>query len=260
MATVEEKIRIASGFLRSAPPDVRGIVGDDEMVESGILSALAEYNTEELATVIISKHGQIEEGRFLHPKTNKVFKLDHFHQTASDVVDHTVDAEIEELRKVIEKDAEEYVADHFTEGVVSVYGAKGVVTIAIVHNQYSPANFWNGRWRSIWTLDAATSDVKGLLRCKVHYYEDGNVQLDTTKEVNEKLSKGPSEPHKVISKALFDIIKSAEKKYQSALNDSYAEMAEGTFSGLRRALPLTRNKMDWDKILTYRIGAELASK
>ena len=34
--------------------DVRGIVGDDEVVESGILSALAEYNTEELAVVEVA--------------------------------------------------------------------------------------------------------------------------------------------------------------------------------------------------------------
>lgn len=51
----------------------------------------------------------------------------------------------------------------------------------------------NGRWRSVWTLDTSTNEVKGTLRCKVHYYEDGNVQLDTTKEIEGKLSKGPSE-------------------------------------------------------------------
>ncbi|KAI8357041.1 F-actin-capping protein subunit alpha [Mortierella sp. GBAus27b] len=277
MATTEEKIKIASGFLRAAPPgeindvfnDVRGILGEDEAVEAGILDALAEYHTEELATVdipgiegkaIVSKHGQIENDRFLHPKSNKAFKLDHFRQIASDPADHTVDPEIEDLRKVIENDVELYVADRYTEGVVSVYGTNGVITIAIVHSQYSPTNFWNGRWRSVWTLDTSTSAVKGTIHVKVHYYEDGNVQLETTKEVDERLSKTSSDPHKDISKALVDIISSSEQKYQVALNESYSEMAEGTFSGLRRALPYTRMKIDWDKILTYRVGAELSSR
>lgn len=31
--------------------DVRVLVGDDELLEGGILAALEEYNTEELATV-----------------------------------------------------------------------------------------------------------------------------------------------------------------------------------------------------------------
>ncbi|KAI7879029.1 hypothetical protein K492DRAFT_179049 [Lichtheimia hyalospora FSU 10163] len=51
-----------------------------------------------------------------------------------------------------------------------------------------------------------------------------------------------------------------DKKYHQALNDSYGELAENTFKGLRRALPLTRNKLDWNKILNYKIGNELAQK
>ncbi|KAF9573308.1 F-actin-capping protein [Mortierella alpina] len=289
MATREEKIKIASGFLKAAPPgeindvfnDVRALVGDDDLLDGGILGALEEYNTEELATVdvpgiegkagllkrmafascvIVSKHGQIDGDRFLDPKSNQTFKLDHFRQIASDPEPHTVDEEIEDLRKVIEKDVEAYVADRYTEGVLAVYGSKGLVRIAIVHNKYSPSNFWNGRWRSVWTLDTATSEVKGALKCKVHYYEDGNVQLETSKDIEDKLSKSSSDPHTSISKALMDLIAAAELKYQTALNESYHELAENTFNGLRRALPYTRTKLDWNKILTYRIGAELAAK
>ncbi|CAO3573336.1 unnamed protein product [Mortierella alpina] len=274
MATREEKIKIASGFLKAAPPGeinnvFNALVGDDDLLDGGILGALEEYNTEELAIVdvpgiegkvIVSKHGQIDGDRFLDPKSNQTFKLDHFRQIASDPEPHTVEEEVEDLRKVIEKDAEAYVADRYAEGVLAVYGSKGLVTIAIVHNKYSPSNFWNGRWRSVWTLDTATSEVKGALKCKVHYYEDGNVQLETSKDVEDKLSKNSSDPHTAISKALMDLIAAAELKYQTALNESYHDLAESTFNGLRRALPYTRTKLDWNKILTYRIGAELAAK
>ncbi len=37
-------------------------------------------------------------------------------------------------------------------------------------------------------------------------------------------------------------------KYQISLNETYQEMGEKTFKGLRRALPLTRQKLDWDKV------------
>ncbi|KAF9435172.1 F-actin-capping protein [Entomortierella beljakovae] len=254
MATVDEKIKIASGFLKAAPPDVRGLVGDDELLDGGILDALEDYNTEELATVdaIVSKHGQIEGNLFLHPKTNKAFKLDHFRQVASDPVDHTVDETIEDLRKAVEKETDAYVADRYAEGVSAVYGSNGIITIAIVHNK-------NGRWRSVWILDTASSEINGSMKCKVHYYEDGNVQLETSKEAEEKLSKSSSDPHADIAKAFLELIGSSESKYQTALNESYHDLAESTFNGLRRALPYTRTKLDWNKILTYRIGAELAS-
>ncbi|KAF9408922.1 F-actin-capping protein subunit alpha-1 [Podila epigama] len=252
MATNEEKIKIASSFLKAAPPDVRALVADDELLEGGILPALEAYNTEELATievpgitgkVIVSKYGQIDTERFLDPKTGQVFTVDHFRQTASAPEPHERDEEIEELRKTIEADTDAYVADRFADGVSAVYGAGGVITIAIVHNRYSPSNYW-----------------QGTLKCKVHYYEDGNVQLETSKEIEEKLTKTTEDPHKVLSKAFLDVISSAETKYQMALNENYHELAENTFNGLRRALPYTRTKIDWNKILTYRIGAELAAK
>jgi capping protein alpha len=43
-------------------------------------------------------------------------------------------------------------------------------------------------------LDVATCEVKGAMKCKVHYYEDGNVQLETAKEMEDKLNKDASEP------------------------------------------------------------------
>jgi F-actin-capping protein subunit alpha len=45
-----------------------------------------------------------------------------------------------------------------------------------------------------------------------------------------------------------------EGEYQTSLNDTYAEMGEKTFKGLRRALPLTRQKMDWDKVRFCLVG------
>jgi hypothetical protein len=40
----------------------------------------------------------------------------------------------------------------------------------------------NGRWRSEWSYKPATGTLHGLTRAQVHYYEDGNVQLNTDRE------------------------------------------------------------------------------
>src|ERR1700730_14684702 len=53
-------------------------------------------------------------------------------------------------------------------------------------------------------------------------------------------------PNSAASKILA-LIGDEEGTYQTSLNDTYHEMGEKTFKGLRRALPLTRSKIDWDK-------------
>jgi capping protein (actin filament) muscle Z-line, alpha len=50
---------------------------------------------------------------------------------------------------------------------------------------------------------------------------------------------------------ILALVGDEEGKYQISLNDTYQEMGEKTFKGLRRALPMTRQKLDWDKVGIY---------
>lgn len=47
---------------------------------------------------------------------------------------------------------------------------------------------------------------------------------------------------------ILALIEAEENRYQASLNESYQEMGDRTFKSLRRALPITRAKLDWDKV------------
>jgi len=53
-------------------------------------------------------------------------------------------------------------------------------------------------------------------------------------------------------------IAAAERKYQEELNRGFAGLSEGAFKGLRRQLPVTRQKVEWEKVGSYRVGSVLA--
>jgi capping protein alpha len=71
------------------------------------------------------------------------------------------------------------------------------------------------------------------------------------------------------------LISKEESAHQTSLNDAFQDMSEKAFKTLRRALPLTRQKLDWDKVRLnlvldrklaqrgqvtgYKLGAELTA-
>lgn len=48
-------------------------------------------------------------------------------------------------------------------------------------------------------------------------------------------------------------IAKAENKFQEELNRAFVNLAEGSFKGLRRQLPVTRQRVEWEKIGGYRV-------
>lgn len=111
----------------------------------------------------------------------------------------------------------------------------------------------NGRWRSLYILtpSSSSSSIVGSIKVDVHYYEDGNVRLLTTKPVSLSVSSSTAT-------SIVREIAVAEKKYQENLNKGFTSLSEGAFKGLRRQLPVTRQKVEWDKIAGYRHGRGIA--
>ena len=79
----------------------------------------------------------------------------------------------------------------------------------------------------------------------MHYYEDGNVRMSTSKSVDVPNASGADAVVREIAKA--------ENKFQEELNRAFVQLAEGSFKGLRRQLPVTRQRVEWEKIGGYRV-------
>jgi len=279
-----ERIQAASNFLLQSPPgeindvlnDVRNIISDDKSLQDGVLPALQEYNLAQFTTVdvpgtdhqsIVSEAARLPstengEDRFLDPRSHTSFRFDHLSLDASDAQQVETDADSEPFRAALESSSLSYLLGHFHDGVASVFAAPGSnkFFLQIVANKYNPSNYWSGRWRSEYVVDLDENKVDGRILANVHYYEQGNVQLATDHTLSMSLSSAvvTSSPTSSASKILA-LIEDEEGKYQASLNDTYHEMGEKTFKGLRRALPMTRQKLDWDKVLGYKLGAELSA-
>lgn len=167
---------------------------------------------------------------------------------ASNTQQHPLESQHADLVRSLQKSFSSAAAEHFPSYSIGVYPTDSDSTIALilVANKYSPQNFWNGRWRSTYVLDPSSNNFSGTVKADVHYYEDGNVRMSTSKKIELSSGGGSAE-------GIVKAIGQAENKFQEELNRAFVNLAEGSFKSLRRQLPVTRQKVDWDKVGQYRV-------
>ncbi|KAI9889827.1 MAG: F-actin-capping protein subunit alpha [Vezdaea aestivalis] len=254
-----------SKFIQGAPPgEFSEVIADIKALDPHIIRevepAIEHYNHDQFTTtklpgashyVIVSAYNRLDDGRYYDIESKTSYQFDHPSQGALSPQSYVHESSHSDLVSSLLKGLRSYVDEHFPSASIGVYpqsDSKGVA-IVIVANKYSPTNFWNGRWRSSYLLDTSSNALRGSIKVDVHYYEDGNVRLLTSKTI--ELSADASGP------AVVKQIAQAERKYHEELNRGFVELSEGAFKSLRRQLPITRQKIEWDKVSSYRLGQDI---
>jgi capping protein alpha len=274
-----ELIKTATNFLMAAPPgeflevvtDVRALLPRESLLNDTAAETFKRYNEEQMIQVdsadgshkfLICKAAEVAPGQYADHLGGAVVTFDHIKQEVAATrpisIGADTDADMEPLRAALDRAANNYIAEQFAFGTAGVYSGPQGFTVCLSSARFNPANYWNGRWRSVWTLPAGKSGnltAQGRCRVAVHYYEDGNVQLHTDSSKKAQFA-GAGDPEAFAANAIKAIAK-AEQTLQQAVDASYATMGENTFKALRRALPISKQKINWALIRSYRLGSEV---
>ncbi|KAL8881979.1 MAG: hypothetical protein Q9198_000932 [Flavoplaca austrocitrina] len=265
-----------SAFIEGAPPgeladviaDIQKLTANEPKLLASVTPAFQKYNEEQLSTVklpgssqpvLISPYNSLGDGRYYDVEGQKSFAFDHQTQKAADVQSYSHDSEHSGLISSLLKSLSTHSIEHYPSATYTVCPTSSADTIAIllVSNKYSPSNFWNGRYRSTYLFTPSSSTLSGTINVDVHYYEDGNVRLTTTKKIPETKVEASSASSSSAAAEIMRKIAGVEKAYQEELNRGFGKLSEGEFKGLRRQLPVTRQKVEWEKIGGYRLGQDI---
>jgi len=265
-ATPAQKLNIAQYFIASSPvgevdevlTDVKKLVADGSVLtEEALLTILREYNTDQMTSaplpggagnLLVTKYGQVGPDQYLDPSTGKVWTFNHLTRQFGEETDkkQVLAEDIEARRAAVAKALGEYISDLYkaNKATLAVYGAdNGTLTICLSAKNVNLSNFWTGSWRSVYTV-SSSGEVKGTVKCVVHYFEDGNVQLHSNVEHSGKVNTGASAD--ALAADLRKQVEGFETGFQNNLEEMYVNMHHSTFKQMRRFLPVNKVKFQWN--------------
>lgn len=267
--TDDEKLQIAQHFLLSSPPgqfneilaDVRKLLPDG-LLSDPLAAGMARAYNNKTCRVVSSPSGEktvlcpaaeVDPTHYLDANSGGVFTVDHLSLlTKADEGSSSVEQfpQLESQRKALQSALAKYVGSKYAteDAAATVLSTSNNSMTAIVSGErINLRNYWSGKWTSKWQLqfaDDSAVTVTGEIKIHGHYFEDGNVQLTTTKSI-------PAAEIAFDSAASFaektaEFIQISEHNVQVGLENMYANMNEETFRAMRRIMPVTRTKMDWN--------------
>ncbi|XP_063170404.1 F-actin-capping protein subunit alpha-1-like [Candoia aspera] len=268
-----EKAQVVCRLLKKIPPgefneafsDLRMLVEDDNMMCEEAASLCAVHNKDHFTPVrtkncevLLTRHNELEENRFLDPQNQVSFKYDHLRKIPSDFQAHPEEDKKGELwRRALHEALKVYVDNRYPDGLCSVFvkdtAMRKIFVACIESHQYKPSAFWNGLWKSEWTFALApastSTQVTGVIMVQAHYFEDGNIHLTVVKDAEETLL---ATDEAQTAKDFAKLVEKMENEIQSKIMEEYDHMNSTYIKYFRRQLPITHTSLDWEKVVTVK--------
>jgi len=270
----KEMLKIAQHFLLSSPPgQFNEVLGDvRKILPEGFLS---ESMAQGIARVYNNRNGKVlptSNGNILINASTEIDPTHHFSSTlgSSVGVDHLSASSTDDstpipvqlsgesggislYREALQESLNRYVKAQYKSAAQLcspgsacsvVCNESNVILININGELTNISNFKSGRFSSSWTVNPASSSISGEIKVHAHIFEDGNVQLQQSKAYPLITLRGSSESELASSVVAF--IQSSETALQEGLEEMYRTMNEETLKSIRRIMPFTRTKMEWN--------------
>ena len=279
----EEKLQIAQHFLLSSPPgqfheilsDLKKLLPEGLLTDELTMGIAHSYNTKTCKVVtapsgsktLICAAGEIDTTHYMDPVTGAPFGVDHLTLVTANVGDDypcppKPATNLEQRRVQLQDALKGYLIEAYPseESAGTVFIKDGKLVITLTGEKTNLRNFWSGRITSSWTiatdgLDLAslslsdsqkiTISISGDIKVHAHYFEDGNVQLQTNRQFPAK-NVAIANPEKDFAGPVINAIREREQALEQGLSDMYVNMNEETFKQMRRLMPITRQKMEWN--------------
>jgi len=150
-----------------------------------------------------------------------------------------------ELRKALMAEMDALVAVSYGAGKakynIHQQGEDGnhqIIEISCLNSKLE--SFWAGEWQSTWTLK--DGGLSGNLKIRCHYFEMGNMHFNLSKCLDSVPCRDAANAKDIVA-----AIKAVEDEYQADLDDMYKDIQQTTLRRMRRAVPVTGQKFDWDR-------------
>ena len=275
--TDAERVQIAQHFLLNSPPAQYGLVSEDvkkllpegclpEAVESGIAKTYNFKNCRVVKTplgglVALHKDGEVNESHSIDTSNGAVFKINHLTMETSEGDEGVVsnqDSSLELKRAAMQADVDAYIKEKFPcdAAAGSVYAKDGALTIAITGERVNLRNMYSGKWNSQFIVRGFSGDktatLSGDIKVHNHYFEEGNIQMQTAKPVSAKEISFSSE--KDLAEKIIAAITEVEQETQKALHFIVNTAHVSTLKELRKASTVHKVKMAWNKNAAKMVG------
>ena len=239
------------GHLGKSLENLRSLVGEQVMDTEDVKNEIHTYGETHLSAVpnevtntkvVISNLTKDEEG-FYHDQGQKVkFKIG----IESGQVEEAQSSECtNELRNAVDNKMKEYLNKCYKTEVTryNVYYTEDKIVVLISAHNLNLKSFWSGEWLSTWEMTISTKQINGTLRANTYYYEEGNIQFSLDTKFDGVAQGGDDN---AVAESLVEFIKKCENSVQLELEKVYDELSENYIKPLRRKLPITGTKMNWN--------------